>query len=144
MTPNRFNEAQKHSKNKLVCNQVHYNIQYREAEVRGVLKQAQDNDIMLVAWRPIQKGSFPTSQLMDELTRKYNKTPMQIAINWLIAQPNVVTISKTSNREHLLENLGALDWTMDADDIERIRTDFPEQVTVSDAVPLDYAADMDP
>lgn len=30
MSINRFNEVQKHTKNKLVCNQVHYNVQYRE------------------------------------------------------------------------------------------------------------------
>lgn len=36
MSPNRFNEVQKHTKNKLVCNQVHYNVQYREIEKTGV------------------------------------------------------------------------------------------------------------
>jgi diketogulonate reductase-like aldo/keto reductase len=142
MTPNRFNEAQKHTKNKLVCNQVHYNVQYREIEKTGVLKHNQDNDIMLVAWRPLQKGTLLSSPLLAELAKKYDKTPAQVAINWLVSQDNVVTISKTSSPEHLKENLGALNWTMDADDVERIRSDFPDQKTVSDAVPLDYEADV--
>jgi diketogulonate reductase-like aldo/keto reductase len=142
MTPNRFNEAQKHTKNKLVCNQVHYNVQYREIEKTGVLKQCQNDDVMLVAWRPLQKGTLLNSPLLDELARRYGKTPAQVAINWLISQENVVTLSKTSNPEHLQENLGALGWTMDSNDIERVRSEFPDQKSVSDAVPLDYDADI--
>jgi diketogulonate reductase-like aldo/keto reductase len=142
MSPNRFNEAQKHSKHKLVCNQVHYNVQYREVEDKGVLAQAQASDIMVVAWRPVQKGELQDSELVRELAAKYGKTPTQIAINWLISQDNVVTISKTSNVEHLKENLGALNWTMEPVDIERIRKEYPNQRMVSDAVPLDYEADI--
>ncbi len=142
MSPRRFEEVQKHTKNKLVCNQVHYNVQYREAEDRDVLKHCQENDVMLVAWRPLQKGILPQSELLDELAEKYSKTPSQIAINWLVSQDNVVTISKTSNPDHLKENLDAVSWSMEADDIERIRNEFPNQQMASDAVPLDYDADV--
>lgn len=142
MSPNRFNEVQKHTQHKIVCNQVHYNVQYREAEHKGVLQQAQANDVMLVAWRPIQKGVLPESEVMRKIAGKYGKTLTQVAINWLISQQNVVTISKTSSRDHLDENLGALDWTMEPEDVELIRSDFPDQQLVSDAVPLNYAADV--
>jgi len=40
------------------------------------------------------------------MVKKYNKTPAQIAINWLISQKNVVTLAKTSNTKHLDDNLG--------------------------------------
>jgi diketogulonate reductase-like aldo/keto reductase len=144
LSPNRFKEVQRHTKIKLVCNQVHYNVQYREIEKLGVLKQCQDEDIMLVAWRPVQKGTLPESDLIKDLAKKYNKTPTQIVINWLISQDHVVTISKTSHLEHLEENLGAVDWTMEVEDVERIRREFPNQKSVSDAVPLDYEADVQP
>ncbi len=142
MTPLRFNEAQKLTKNKLVCNQVHYNVQYREIEDKGVLEHSQENDVLLVAWRPLQKGILPDSPLINEMAAKYNKTPAQIALNWLISQKNVVTLSKTSNVQHLHENLGALGWSLEDADIERIRTEYPDQQLVSDAVPLDYEADV--
>lgn len=144
MTPNRFDVAQKNTKNKLVCNQVHYNVQYREIENKGVLKHCQENDVMLIAWRPVQKGVLPQASLIDELAKKYSKTPTQVVINWLISQDHVVTISKTSHLEHLKENLGAAGWNMNADDIERIRKEFPNQQPISDAVPLNYEADEKP
>ncbi len=144
MTPNRFNAVQALTKNKLVCNQVHYNVQYREIEKSGVLQDAQDNDVMIVAWRPLQKGILPETPLLNELAKKYDKTSSQIAINWLISQQNVVTICKTSDVGHLKENLGAVGWTMDAEDVELIRQEFPDQQLVSDAVPLNYEADIEP
>ena len=70
------------------------------------------------------------------LMEKYNKTASQIAISWLISQKNVVTLSKTSNIEHLKENLGAIGWNMENEDIERLRTEYPDQRNASDALPL--------
>lgn len=142
MSPNRFKAVQKLTKNKLVCNQVHYNVEYREIEDKGVLKDCQDNDVMLVAWRPLQKGTLAEAPVITELAKKYGKTPYQVMINWLISQKNVVTISKTSNPEHLKENLGAVDWAMDETDVERIRKEYPDQKLASDAVPLDYEGDI--
>ena len=142
MQPSYFDEVQKHTKNKLVCNQVHYNVMVREVEQKGVLEQCQQTDTMLVAWGPVQKGMLPDEPLIQEIATKYGKTPTQVAINWLVSQSNVVTISKTSSAEHLMENLGALNWQMDAQDIERIRQEYPNQLSVSDRLPLDYPADI--
>ncbi|KKR18330.1 MAG: Aldo/keto reductase [candidate division CPR2 bacterium GW2011_GWC1_41_48] len=144
VTPNRFKEAQKYSDHKIVCNQVHYNLQYREVEDKKVLSFCQDNDVMLVAWRPLQKGLLPESDLILKIAKKYEKTPAQIALNWLISQDSVVTIVKTSNVDHLKENLGAVDWTMEKEDIARIRKEFPNQELVSEAIPLDYEGEIAP
>jgi len=141
---NRMEAAKRHTANPIVCNQVHYNVKIREPESSGVMQYCVDNDILVVAWRPMQKGNLPDSELIKEIARSYSKTPNQVMINWLISQPNVVTIAKTSKREHLNENLGAVGWALSAVDIERIRTEFPDQQAVSDAVPLNYAGDTTP
>ena len=70
------------------------------------------------------------------MSKKYKKTPAQIAINWLISQENVATIAKTRDKGHLEENLGALGWNMEQNDIEKLGLEFPGQIIVSDAVPL--------
>jgi diketogulonate reductase-like aldo/keto reductase len=134
----RFEEAQNLSSHKIVANQVHYNLIYREPEPSGLLEYCQANDIMLIAWRPLQKGglldsSFP---LIDQLCSKYRKTRSQIAINWLISQPNVVTMSTMRSIKHLEENLGAVGWQLDYEEIEKLRMGFPGKIEVSDVVPL--------
>lgn len=131
-------EIQKCTKNKIVYNQVHYNLIFREPELKGLLNYCQENDIFLGAWRPTQKGMLKEKMdLIEKLCQKYNKTPVQIAINWLISQKNVITLSKTNNLEHLKENLGTVGWQMDTEDIELLRKEYPEQKELSDAVALD-------
>jgi len=131
-------EAQSYSKHKIVANQLHYNLKFREVEKRGLLDYCQKNDVMLIAWRPLQKGllSQENDNIVNVLAKKYLKTPAQIALNWLISQDNVVTISRTKTKEHLKENLGAIGWKMDEEDIEKLRIDYPNQEDISDTVPL--------
>jgi diketogulonate reductase-like aldo/keto reductase len=137
-TVERFAEAQKYSKYKIVANQVHYNLQIREIERKDLIKYCQENDVMLIAWRPLQKGMLLEleNDLINELCKKYNKTKNQIALNWLISQENVVTLSKTRDPSHLEENLGAIGWKMETVDIEKVRNEFPNQLDISDTVPL--------
>lgn len=115
-----FKQAQRHTENKIVCNQVYYNLIHRGPVMDGSLEYARKNDVMIVAWRPIEKGLFSRAKIdiLKKLGKKYGKTGSQIAINWLISQENVVTISKSRNIEHLKENLGALNWKMDKSDMD--------------------------
>ncbi|TSC86509.1 MAG: Uncharacterized protein G01um10148_495 [Parcubacteria group bacterium Gr01-1014_8] len=131
-------ESRRCATNPIVYNQVHYNLEFREPEREGLLDYCQKNDVFLAAWRPLEKGALlaDAPQVLIEMCDKYKKTPAQIAINWLISQKNVVTLAKSSNIDHLKENLGAIEWEMDTEDIERLRLEFPDQKDISDAVPL--------
>ena len=131
-------KAQELSSHPIVCNQVHYSLEFRESEVTGLLKYCQENNVMLVAWRPIGKGKLTAQvpEVVNDICQKYSKTPAQIAINWLVSQPNVVTISKTRSAKHLKENLGGVGWQMKPTDVEKLRREYPDQKKVSDAMPL--------
>ncbi|MHB8903829.1 MAG: aldo/keto reductase, partial [Patescibacteria group bacterium] len=134
----RLKEAQSKTKNKIVLDQVHYNLLFREPALKGVIEYCQNNDIFIEAWRPIQQGSLAKKgiDITDRLCDKYQKTPAQIALNWLISQKNVTTITKTSNSKHLEENLGAVDWNMSDEDIKLLMNDYPIQLDRSNAVQL--------
>lgn len=131
-------EAQSYCKYPIVSNQVHYNLRVREVEQSGLLKYCQENDIMVVAYRPTEKSKLfeTTPKIIEDMCKKYNKTFAQISINWLISQPNVVTLSKTRDPKHLEENLGAIGWQMEKEDIEKLRNEFPNQINISAIVPL--------
>lgn len=137
-TVERMEEAQSYTRHRIVANQLHYNLKFREPERKGLVKYCQEQDTLLVAWRPVEKGVLSARGIgiVDEMCRKYKKTPAQIAINWVVAQPNVVTLSKMRDVQHLQENLGALGWTLNQEDVERLRHEFPDQQAVSDIVPL--------
>lgn len=134
----QFKQAQYNSNNKLVVNQLHYNLEIREIEKNGALSYYQQNDVMVEAWRPLQKNIILSegSEILKELASKYGKTPAQVAINWLISQPNVVTMSTMRDKKHLEDNRGSVGWNLSAEDIEYLRESFPKQKEISDVFPL--------
>jgi diketogulonate reductase-like aldo/keto reductase len=122
--------AQKCTGNKIVANQIEYNLLTRNSGKYGYVNMeremvpyCQKNDILIVAERPIERGAvLEKNPLMDEFSKKYNKTYIQIALNWLISQKNVVVIPKAESLQHQEENLGSVGWYMEPDDVEKLRT----------------------
>lgn len=134
-----FKRAQEFCKYPIVANQVHYNLILRGPEADGLVEFCQENDVMLVAYRPVELGKLANTgnPVMLSLSEKYpGKKHAQIAINWLISQPNVVTIFGCLDKRFIDENLGALGWMMDSEDIEYARENYGPQIEVSDSVPL--------
>lgn len=134
----RFLHAQGWADSKLVANQIHYNLKVREAEHSGMLKFCQENDVMLIAWRPLQKGFLlnGTPDCLREVSERYGLTPSQTALSWLTSQKNVVTISMSRSAEHLEENRKAAEFVLPEDAVEFLRRDFPDQQDRSESVPL--------
>jgi diketogulonate reductase-like aldo/keto reductase len=85
----------------IVLNQVHYNLIYREPELCGLLNYCRENNIFLMAWRPLEKGLLTKNcpPVLEKIAGKYKKTPAQIAINWLISQKKCCYPFHHENRE---------------------------------------------
>jgi diketogulonate reductase-like aldo/keto reductase len=132
--PARLAAAQAVSPQKIVANQAHYSVRVREAERTELLRYCQENDVMLVAWQPVEQGS--AGDLLNSVAASYDVTPVQAALNWLVSQPNVCAIAGTRRVEHLRENLGALGWRMNSADIELLRSGYHDQADVSEVYPL--------
>lgn len=134
----RFEHAQGWADSKVVANQVHYNLKVREAEKSCLLKYCQENDVMLIAWRPLQKGMLleKVPDCVREIADQTGLSAPQIALSWLTSQPNVVTISMTRNPAHMRENLLASAFELPPDAVEYLRREFPNQEATSAAVAL--------
>lgn len=62
------------------------------------------------------------------LGQKYEKTAVQVAIAWVLAQPGVVcALTGTSTIPHLEENLGASGWVLTSYDLEELDKFFVEE-----------------
>lgn len=124
-TVEELKEAQSVTKNKIVVNQLHYNLAYQN--LQDAVDYCRENDIMVMAYRPIERGALIEKEIsvIEEMCKKYGKSRPQIVINWLISQ-DIIVISKMSNQSHLMENLKSFDFKMDKEDIERLRVEIPE------------------
>ncbi len=110
------------SKTDLVSNQVEYNLLNREVEL-DLLPYCQREKITLIAYSPLAQGEILRSRItrkLQEMGEKYGKTPLQVALNWLITQPEVITIPKASKIEHVEENAGAAGWRLTEEDIRKM------------------------
>jgi aryl-alcohol dehydrogenase-like predicted oxidoreductase len=62
------------------------------------------------------------------LGAKYGKTPVQVAIAWVLAQPSIIcALTGPSTIPHLEENLGGSGWTIAPDDLEELEQLFREE-----------------
>ncbi|WP_088893375.1 aldo/keto reductase [Leptolyngbya ohadii] len=62
----------------------------------------------------------PVIMLLKQIGEKYDRTPAQVSLNWLIAQGNVVPIPGAKNASQSQQNAGALGWSLTQEEIDRI------------------------
>lgn len=105
------------AKHDIVVNQVKYSVIDRDAE-KALLPFCIKNKVTLMAYTPLERGKVVYVKCLNDLALKYNKTPAQIALNFLIARPYVVAIPKTERRERVEEFKGALGWRLLNHDIK--------------------------
>ena len=137
------------SRHEIVANEVKYNIVEREIE-QDLLPYCQKENISIIAYSPLARGlltgkysreSIPERhwrrrdplfqepnfsralKVVDALRRIaeiHNKTPGQVALNWLASKPEVIPIFGASSVEQVEENCGAVGWRMTDEDLRMI------------------------
>ncbi len=73
---------------------------------------------------PEQRETEQTWRILEtlvEVATEREKTPAQVALNWLLQQPGVTApIFGARTLEQLEQNLGSVGWTLDADEVARL------------------------
>lgn len=104
------------SRIKPMVNQFEFHPELVQPEL---LKFCHENLILPEAWRPIMKGRVNEIDLLQELSTKYRKSPVQIVLRWDI-QKGVVTIPKSITLERIIHNADIFDFELSAEDVARI------------------------
>ncbi len=108
----------------VVTNQVLYNLSRRGVEF-DLLPWQRERGITTMAYSPIEQARLLASAKMNGIASDIGAKPAQLAIAWLLTQPDVIVIPKTTHIARLEENLGALDLTLDASTLAALDTAFP-------------------
>jgi diketogulonate reductase-like aldo/keto reductase len=113
----------------IACNQVLYNLRDRGIE-RRLLPYCSKKRIAVVGYAPFGHGNFPSpssreGKLLIEIGRRHNRTPKQIALNYLTRHPSTFTIPKTTRSERVKENSGGVGWQLTEDEANEIDRAFP-------------------
>lgn len=137
----------------LASNQVPYHLLDRSYVTNGVLAACRAMNVTLIAYSPLaqglltgkyhngdrtvtglrsRRGSFSaaniarTAPLIDKLVdiaSRHQRTPAQVAINWLAVQPGVLPIPGAKNARQAADNARSIGWAItedDADELDRL------------------------
>lgn len=106
------NLAQIAPKGHIATNQILYNLSRRGPEF-DLIPWCEDHNIPVMAYAPIEQGRIMKNRDLLELARKLNVAPSVLALAWVIRNPLMIAIPKTSSIKHLRENTKALDLSLD-------------------------------
>lgn len=97
----------------VAVNQVELHPLLYQAEL---IKFCQANSVVVEAYSPLCRGEILRHPQVLAIARKYGRTAAQVSLRWLL-QKGCVVLPKASSEPHLQDNLGALGWELEAEDI---------------------------
>lgn len=110
--------------NEIATNQLLYNLSRRGIEW-DLLPWLRERHVPVMAYSPIEQAKLVRDSKLSDFARSHGMSPAQVALAWLLAKDDVIVIPKTSRRDHLEENLGALDHSLTEAELAELDRLFP-------------------
>lgn len=118
--PDRLVDLCEHVEIKPAVNQVETHIFNQQKISKEVMKEY---GTQIESWGPFAEGknNFFTNETLVSISKKYNKTPAQIALRFLIQQ-QVIVIPKSTHKERMIENFNVFDFKLSEEDIHSLES----------------------
>lgn len=97
-------------------NQIELHPRFQQAELRAFHEA---NGIATTSWSPLGRGASLDDPEIGAIAGKHGRTPAQVILRWHL-ELGLIVIPKASSRERQAENLAALEFRLDAEDMARI------------------------
>jgi 2,5-diketo-D-gluconate reductase B len=85
-----------------------------------LLRQAREHDLLLEAYSPFAHGRLLDDPVLAEIGETHGKTAAQVALRWLLDQPQVCALPKASSHERRAQNLAIFDFALSDEERGRI------------------------
>ena len=76
--------------------------------------------LIFTAYCPLARGRVFKDPVLAGLAQAKGKTVAQIVLRWIVQQGNIAPIPRSSNAERIAQNPDVFDFTLDADEMQRI------------------------
>ena len=97
-------------------NQIELHPRFQQRALRAF---HDERGIKTESWSPLGRGGLLGEPAIVDIAAKHRKTPAQVVIRWHL-DSGLIVIPKTIRLERLKENIGALGFRLDGDDMKRI------------------------
>jgi diketogulonate reductase-like aldo/keto reductase len=116
---------------KCAANQVLYNLHSREIEfdllpflTSNIKPEKSYTPVM--AYSPVgHSGALLKNAVLTKIAKAHDATPAQIALAWVLRQPDIIAIPKASTEAHVRENAASLKIKLTKEDLIDLDREFP-------------------
>lgn len=111
----------------LLTGKINYNTKFNSQDIRSI-------DPLFKRER--FASALRITEKLTDIARRYHKTPVQVAISWVIQKPGVtVALTGPCKLKHLKENSEALHWKLDNESIKELNVFIErEEIELKEAV----------
>jgi diketogulonate reductase-like aldo/keto reductase len=99
-------------------NQVELHVFLQQPEL---VEFCQKRDILVEAYSPLAHGHGLDDPVLQELAKKHGKSTAQIMLRWCV-EIGTVPLPKSIHPERIRENIEIFDFTLDAEDMAKLKT----------------------
>ncbi|MEJ2250450.1 MAG: aldo/keto reductase [Candidatus Lokiarchaeota archaeon] len=93
---------------------------------KDLLEYCKGNNIQLEAYCPLTRGNKLNHPVIQEISKKYNKSTATILIRWSL-QHQVIPIPKSGTKQHIYQNTEVFDFNLqkvDMDQLDKLNENF--------------------
>lgn len=101
----------------LTAVQVEYHPFLDQSPLLTIVRQ---HELALLAHTPLALGTCLRNQFLAEIGENYGKSAAQVALRWLIQQPQVGALAPAADREHAEEYFDIFDFELTDQDMQKI------------------------
>jgi 2,5-diketo-D-gluconate reductase B len=87
---------------------------------RRVIHTTRGLGMTITAYCPMAIGRVFTEPVLLDIAKQHRRSVAQVVLRWVIQQPGMIALSRTTNPSRLAENVGVFDFELHASDMERI------------------------
>jgi diketogulonate reductase-like aldo/keto reductase len=106
------------------CNQVLYNLTRRGIE-HDLTGWSAAHKIPIMAYSPIEQGRLANHRELRRIAEAHGATAAQIALAFVLAQPNCIAIPKAGSTDHVRDNRAAAEIVLTEADRRALDAAFP-------------------
>ncbi len=101
--------------------QIPFNLRDTRAS-KTIIPYCRKKGILVLAYNPLgQNFKKLQTPYLQSVAKKYNATPAQIALAWILSYNGVMPIPNTNNSEHMRQNLEASTLVLEDDDVMKLK-----------------------
>lgn len=108
----------------VAANQVLYNLARRGIEF-DLLPWCDAHAVDVMAYSPLDEGTLAAHPALKAIAKRIGASPAQVALAWLLRDPRVAVIPKSSSPGHVRANAAAREVKLDAEATAELDRAFP-------------------